>query len=88
MNQQMPPPDLQRPDSTAPTRLWLDPGASRIPYWAYTDPAIYQRELQHFFYGPHWCYVGLEAEIPKAGDYRLSRIGERSVIVVDRKSVV
>jgi salicylate 5-hydroxylase large subunit len=89
MNQQMPPPDLQRPDSTAPTRLWLDPGASRIPYWAYTDPAIYQRELQHFFYGPHWCYVGLEAEIPKAGDYRLSRIGERSVIVVrDREGAV
>ncbi|MBP7669772.1 MAG: aromatic ring-hydroxylating dioxygenase subunit alpha [Ferrovibrio sp.] len=85
----MPPPDLQRPDSTAPTRLWLDPGASRIPYWAYTDPAIYQRELQHFFYGPHWCYVGLEAEIPKAGDYRLSRIGERSVIVVrDREGAV
>jgi len=89
MNQQMPPPDLQRPDSTAPTRLWLDPGASRIPYWAYTDPAIYQRELQHFFYGPHWCYVGLEAEIPMAGDYRLSRIGERSVIVVrDREGAV
>ncbi|MEL3889843.1 aromatic ring-hydroxylating dioxygenase subunit alpha [Ferrovibrio sp. MS7] len=89
MNQQMPPPDLQRPDSTAPTRLWLDPGASRIPYWAYTDPAIYQRELQHFFYGPHWCYVGLEAEIPKTGDYRLSRIGERSVIVVrDREGAV
>ncbi|WP_430397210.1 aromatic ring-hydroxylating dioxygenase subunit alpha [Ferrovibrio sp.] len=89
MKQQMPPPDQQGLESTAPTRLWLDPGASRIPYWAYTDPAIYQRELQHFFYGPHWCYVGLEAEIPKPGDYRLSRIGERSVIVVrDRDGAV
>ncbi|WP_290977453.1 aromatic ring-hydroxylating dioxygenase subunit alpha [Ferrovibrio sp.] len=61
---------------------WSDPGSSRIPYWAYTDPAIYQRELERFFYGPHWCYVGLEAEIPQAGDYRMSRIGERQVIVV------
>jgi len=61
---------------------WADAGSSRIPYWAYTDPEIYQRELAHFFYGPHWCYVGLEVEIPKAGDYRLSRIGERQVIVV------
>ncbi len=89
MNQQMPPPEPFKADADSPARLWLDPGSSRIPYWAYTDPAIYQRELQHFFYGPHWCYVGLEAEIPKAGDYRLSRIGERSVIVVrDRDGAV
>ncbi|WP_428248628.1 aromatic ring-hydroxylating dioxygenase subunit alpha [Ferrovibrio sp.] len=89
MNQQMPPPESFKAASANPDRLWLGPGSSRIPYWAYTDPAIYQRELQHFFYGPHWCYVGLEAEIPKAGDYRLSRIGERSVIVVrDRDGAV
>ena len=81
MNQMMPP---APPARIAPA--WTTPGSSRIPYWAYTDPAIYQLELERFFYGPHWCYVGLEAEIPKAGDYRLSRVGERQVIMVRDRS--
>ncbi len=68
----------------APEHLvrWARPGASRVPYWAYTDPQVYQRELERIFHGAHWCYVGLEAEIPKVGDYRLSHVGERQVIVV------
>ena len=69
--------------SGAAARRWAGDGASRIPFWAYTDPEIYRRELERFFYGRgHWCYVALEAELPNAGDYKLSRVGERSVIVV------
>jgi len=75
---------MNAPHHVAQTR-WTEPGSSRIPYWAYTDPDIYQRELQHFFYGPHWCYVGLEAELPAFGDYRLSFVGERQVIVVRQR---
>jgi salicylate 5-hydroxylase large subunit len=64
------------------------PGASRIPFRVYTDAQIYQRELDKIFYGPHWCYVGLEVEIPNLGDYKLSFVGERQVIVVrDRKKL-
>ncbi len=68
----------------APTNLsrWTATGSSRVPFWAYTDPGLYQRELDRIFYGAHWCYVGLEAEIPNVGDYRLSWIGERQVILV------
>lgn len=55
---------------------------SRVPFRAYTDEHIYQQELQRFFYQQHWCYVGLEAEIPHAGDFRRSVVGERSVIMV------
>jgi salicylate 5-hydroxylase large subunit len=62
---------------------WEAEGSSRIPYWAYTDPAVYRRELERFFYGRgHWCYVALEAELPKFGDYKISYVGERQVIVV------
>ena len=68
----------------APQNLsrWTDPGASRVPFWAYTDAQLYQRELDRIFYGAHWCYVGLEVEIPNVGDYRLSSVGERQVIMV------
>ena len=62
---------------------WDGEGSSRIPFWAYTDPAIYRRELDRFFYGRgHWAYVALEVELPKSGDFRQSYVGERSVIVV------
>lgn len=62
---------------------WEGEGSSRIPFWAYTDPAVYRRELERMFYGRgHWCYVALDAELPKFGDYKISYVGERQVIVV------
>ena len=61
---------------------WHDRGTSRIPFWAYTDPDLYQRELERLFYGQHWSYVGLAIEIPNTGDYKLSWVGERQVIMV------
>ncbi|MFN5939032.1 MAG: aromatic ring-hydroxylating dioxygenase subunit alpha [Polaromonas sp.] len=66
---------------TEPSR-WRNPGSSRIPFWVYTDEQLHKRELDNIFYGKHWCYVGLEAEIPNTGDYKLSCVGERQVIMV------
>jgi salicylate 5-hydroxylase large subunit len=63
-------------------RLWGDAPTSRAPGWVYTDDALYQQELQKLFYAKHWCYVGLECEVPGAGDFKRSRIGERSVVMV------
>lgn len=61
--------------------VWESEGTSRIPFWAYTDEALYKKELERFFYDNHWCYVGLEAEIPNPGDFKRTVIGERSVIM-------
>jgi salicylate 5-hydroxylase large subunit len=58
---------------------WREP--HRIPTSLYTDPAVYARELERIFYGRHWCYVALEAEVPSPGDFKTTFIGERSVIV-------
>ncbi len=60
-------------------------GTSRIPFQAYTDEAVYRKELDRFFYRDHWCYVGLEAEIPNPGDFKRTVVGERSVIMVRDK---
>jgi len=54
----------------------------RVPYWIYTDPDVYRRELELIFRGPTWNYVGLECEIPHPGDYKRTFIGDVSVIVV------
>jgi salicylate 5-hydroxylase large subunit len=61
---------------------WGDAPTSRAPGWVYTDAQVYQREMEQLFYQGHWCYVGLECEIPKAGDYKRTQIGERSVVMV------
>lgn len=63
-------------------RVWREEGTSRIPFWAYTSDDLHQQELERLFYRNHWCYVGLEAEIPEPGDFKRTAIGERSVIMV------
>jgi salicylate 5-hydroxylase large subunit len=61
---------------------WQGSGSSRIPSPVYTDEAIYRRELDRIFYGPHWSYVGLEIEVPDAGCFKRTAVGERSVIMI------
>ncbi len=76
---------MDRPDPAAvfPELLaWENAGSSRIPFAAYTSEALHRRELERFFYRRHWCYVGLEAEIPNPGDFKRTVVGERSVILV------
>ena len=64
------------------TSRWHQAASSRVPFWAYTDAQLYAQELDKIFYGGHWCYVGLEVEIPNTGDYKLSHVGERQVLMV------
>jgi nitrite reductase/ring-hydroxylating ferredoxin subunit len=60
---------------------WETDGTSRVPFAVYTDESRHKTELQRFFYKAHWNYVGLEAEIPQAGDFKRTVVGERSVIM-------
>jgi salicylate 5-hydroxylase large subunit len=73
---------LPNGDPSSLADIWPNSGFSRIPSRAYTDPEIYQRELERIFYGRHWSYVGLEAEIPETGNFKRTSIGERSVIII------
>ncbi len=67
---------------TGETRSWGAEGTWKVPYWVYSDEGVYRRELERIWYGPHWLYCGLEAEIPEVGDYKTTTLGERPVIVV------
>ena len=71
------------PDTAAPDLpQWETDGTHRIPFAAYTSDELHRRELERFFYKGHWCYVGLEAEVPRPGDFKRTVVGERSVIMV------
>jgi salicylate 5-hydroxylase large subunit len=63
-------------------RAWPASGTSHVPYWVYTDRAVYEAELERIWYGPHWLFCGLEAEVPSVGDFKTTTLGERPVIVV------
>ena len=54
---------------------------TRVPFWLYHDPDVYRVEQERIFKGPTWSYVALEAEIPNAGDFLTTYIGDTPVIV-------
>jgi len=64
------------------TRVWPKVDLSRVPYATYTDIDIYALEQKRLFRGPVWNFVCLECEIPNAGDYKSTWIGDTPVIAV------
>jgi salicylate 5-hydroxylase large subunit len=60
---------------------WERNDTSRIPFAVYQDDEVHKKELHRFFYQNHWCYIGLEAEVPNPGDFKRTVVGERSVIL-------
>ena len=63
------------------TRRPWPAGFTRVPFWAYQDPDVLAREQNRLFEGPVWNYLCLEHEIPNAGDWRATYIGEMPVVV-------
>jgi anthranilate 1,2-dioxygenase large subunit len=61
--------------------IWPALDYSRVPYRLYHDAALYAREQERIFGGPVWSYLGLEAEIPKPGDFRTTYVGETPIVV-------
>lgn len=61
--------------------VWPREGLTRVPDWVYTDPYIFELEVERIFHGPTWNYVALEVEIPNAGDFKQSNVGPTPVVV-------
>ena len=59
-----------------------DPGRSRtLPGWAYTDPAVYQAEIEQIHYRS-WHYAGAIDELKEPGDYITAKIADENVIII------
>src|SRR5579884_841640 len=65
---------------------WPSNGLSQVPFRLYTDPAQYRREIERIFKGPSWSFLCLAAEIPQAGDWVATTIGETPVVVARDKA--
>ena len=60
---------------------WPSNGLSEVPFRLYTDPEQYRLEQERIFKGPAWSFLCLATEIPNAGDYVATTIGETAVVV-------
>ena len=76
--------DLAPAEQGVPTP-WPVEGVCRIPYRAFFDPAIYAQEQERIFRGHAWNYVGLEAEVPKAGDFKATFVGDTPIVITRNK---
>src|SRR5471032_1407498 len=57
----------------------VQPG--RVHRQIYTDPAIFELELERIF-GAAWIYIGHESQVKNPGDYFATRIGRKPVVLV------
>lgn len=61
--------------------------ADRVHRSIYTDPAIFEREMQHIF-GATWIYVGHDSQIPNDGDYATTSVAGQPLLMVRDKGAV
>lgn len=72
---------VQNPDTPEANQGWIKNDLTRVPYSVYQDPEIFRQEQEQIFRGPTWSYLALEAEIPEAGDFKSTYIGDTPVVV-------
>jgi anthranilate 1,2-dioxygenase large subunit len=63
------------------TLIWPKEGNSRVPYRVFSDPGIYQAELDKLFLGRTWQFLVMDNELPNPGDYKTTFLGETPIIV-------
>ena len=57
--------------ATYNNQIWPD-DVARVPNWIYSDPDLFEREMQTFHEGDSWHYIGLDCEVPERGSYKRS----------------
>lgn len=60
-------------------------GDYRLHRSAFTDPELFELEMQHIFEG-NWIYLAHESQIPNNNDYYTTHIGRQPVFIARNKS--
>ncbi len=67
--------------SAQPIVMFPRKDGSRVPYKVFNSQEVFDLEQERIFRGPTWSFLGLEAEIPKPGDFKSTFIGDTPVVV-------
>jgi anthranilate 1,2-dioxygenase large subunit/terephthalate 1,2-dioxygenase oxygenase component alpha subunit len=62
-------------------RQWPAQGLIRVPYWVYSDRALYDEEQARLFRGDAWTFLCLEAELPGPNTFCAADLGDMPVVV-------
>lgn len=68
-----------------PSESFPEKDFTRIAFRNFTDTQLADQEQSKIFDGPHWCYLGLAIEVPKPGDFIVSYVGRREVVLTRDK---
>lgn len=60
---------------------WPSADFTTIPFGVHVDPGLFEQEQERIFRGPTWNYLGLEAEVPSAGDFVTNYVGITPVVL-------
>lgn len=63
---------------------WVDPESGLTNPGVYTDPALYEKELEHIF-GRSWLFLAHDSQLPKKGSFLQTYMGEDPVLVVRQR---
>jgi len=69
-------------------RSWPSDSLTRVPYWIYSDRALYDEEQARIFRGGTWTFLCLEAEVPRPNTFRTANLGDMPVVVTRDKDGV
>ena len=62
--------------------IWPEEGVtSAVPYGVFTEQAVYDEEQARIFRGPTWNFIGLAAEVPNAGEFKATFVGDTPVVM-------
>jgi anthranilate 1,2-dioxygenase large subunit len=51
------------------------------PFSVYLDEDVYKLEQEKLYRGPVWSYLGLDVEVPNAGDYKSTFVGDTPIVM-------
>ncbi len=72
---------MDQQQTTSSLAVFPHTDGSRVPYKVYSSGDIYALEQERIYRGPTWSFLGLEAEIPKPGDYKSTFVGDTPVVM-------
>ena len=64
-----------------PQPRWPAADFTQVPFSVHVDPALFELEQERIFRGRTWNFLGLEAELPKPGDYVSTYVGVTPVVL-------
>ncbi|HET8744669.1 MAG TPA: aromatic ring-hydroxylating dioxygenase subunit alpha [Ramlibacter sp.] len=60
---------------------WQPGTYTRVPYGVFQREDVLEAEQRRIFEGPVWNFLGLEAEVPNAGDFKSTFVGRMPVVM-------